>query len=427
MKFFRKHQRKIISILAGIMALLMILPLLATIAGTASATKTDEIKSEIGSLKSEYDKINTQKKEITAQLKEIRSDKSKAVRQKELVENEIDLIRSQIDTSNQLITQYNDLIEQKEHELADVQAKEEMQFDLFCQRIRAMEKSGNASYLAVIFNASSFSDLLDRIDQIHEIAEADQRMLKQMETLSEQIELDRMELESELAAQEVAKAALAELEQTLQEQRAAADVLLRDLAVEAETLSAEFLANEDEEAALRALIMSAQSDYEKALSAEEAARLAAQNKNNVAGGASTGGTVSPNSSGFVSPLPAGSTYVSCAYGWRIHPLWGDKRFHYGVDLAANANTPVYAIASGTVTTAAYGDANGYYISLSHGGGYGSVYCHLNSFAVSAGEYVSQGQVIGYVGSTGWSTGPHLHFEIHLNGSTVNPVQYVSVS
>ena len=293
-------------------------------------------------------------------------------------------------------------------------------------RLRAMEESGKVSYWSILFKASSFSDLLSRIDSIHEVAEADNRMLEEMQAMSDRIQAEREELEAELQAQEAVKAELAVKEAELEAQREEADVLLLELQDAYNNLTDEYLAFEAREEEVRQEIIAAQEAYYKALSAEEAARLAAQNKNNVAGGGggsssgagSSGGAVS----GFSSPL--GYLNVTCAYGWRIHPIWGDKRFHTGVDLAANQGAPIYAIASGTVTTAAYSDAYGYYVSLSHGGGYGSMYAHMTNYTVSAGQYVSQGEVIGYVGSTGWSTGPHLHFEVYVNGNTVNPMEYV---
>ena len=121
-----------------------------------------------------------------------------------------------------------------------------------------------------------------------------------------------------------------------------------------------------------------------------------------------------------------STGVTCAYGPRIHPINGNQSFHYGVDLAAGMNTEIYATKSGTVTTATYGEANGYYVAISHGDGYSSVYAHMTNYVVSVGDTVSQGQLIGYVGTTGWSTGPHLHFEILYGGSNVNPMNYISL-
>ena len=102
-------------------------------------------------------------------------------------------------------------------------------------------------------------------------------------------------------------------------------------------------------------------------------------------------------------------------------------FHHGVDFAKNQGTAIYAVAAGTVTGASYDDINGYHVSVSHGNGYGSIYCHMTNYIVSPGDSVTQGQVIGYVGSTGLSTGPHLHFELHINGASVNPASYLPLS
>ena len=141
---------------------------------------------------------------------------------------------------------------------------------------------------------------------------------------------------------------------------------------------------------------------------------------------STGSAGSASSGGYVYPLPSGTGWVTDAYGYRWHPIAGEYRFHYGVDLAAGLGTAVYATKSGTVVKTANEYYNGNCIMIQHDDGTASQYAHLNSFAVSYGDYVSQGSVIGYVGSTGYSTGPHLHFEIYINGSTVNPMEYVSI-
>ena len=123
--------------------------------------------------------------------------------------------------------------------------------------------------------------------------------------------------------------------------------------------------------------------------------------------------------------PATSYLVTSEYGYRIHPLQGVQKFHSGIDIGAGAGTPIYAAAAGTVATATYNDSYGNYVLINHGGGNSTLYAHMSSMAVSSGAYVTQGQVIGYVGSTGWSTGPHLHYEVRLNGSTVNPLSYYS--
>ena len=199
--------------------------------------------------------------------------------------------------------------------------------------------------------------------------------------------------------------------------------------------------HEDQEATLTDEIAQKEKEYTDALAAEEEARRQQEeeqrrqeeeqnrqeeeNSGNSGGsdsdGSGSGGNAS--SSGWQYPLPYRVT-VTSAYGYRVNPVTGQWSFHTGVDLAAGAGTPIYATRSGTVTTATYSDVYGYYVTINHGDGYSSLYGHMTHYVVSAGETVSQGQVIGYVGSTGWSTGAHLHFTIYYNGSTVNPMDYI---
>ena len=112
------------------------------------------------------------------------------------------------------------------------------------------------------------------------------------------------------------------------------------------------------------------------------------------------------------------------YGYRVHPITGNYSFHNGLDLASYQGTPIYASKSGTVTTATYNYAYGYYVTINHYDGFSTLYGHMTNYVVSEGDYVERGQVIGYVGSTGYSTGPHLHFTVYYNGSTVNPAAYI---
>ena len=421
-----KNPRKFwITVISLVLCVLMLGGLVTSALLTiASAASSSEIQKTINDLKNQAQEIADQGAALQKEIDANQSDTQSTIDKKSDIDQQITITEAEIQNTNALIQQYSLLIAQKQSELEDALARQAEMNETYKARLRAMEENGTISYWSVLFKATDFSDLLSRIDSIHEVAEADQRMLQELEAISKEIEADRESLENELAAQQEAKDALAEQEATLQAQRAEADALLIDLAAAYDNLTDEYLANEAEEEALRKEIMEAQAAYEAALSAEEAERLAQQNQNNVAGSGSTS-NVTPSTSGFVSPLS--SAYVTCAYGWRIHPIWGDRRFHSGVDLAASQGTPIYAIAAGTVTTATYGDANGYYVSISHGNGYGSVYCHMTNYIVSVGDSVSQGQVIGYVGSTGWSTGPHLHFEIHVNGSAVNPMDYISLS
>ena len=421
----RNPKKICIAVISLMLCVLMVGGLLTSALMTmASAASSSEIQKTLNDLKNQAQEIADQGAALQQEIDANQSDTQTTIEKKSDIDKQITITEAEIQNTNAQIQQYSLLIAEKQSELEDALARQAEMNETYKARIRAMEENGTISYWSVLFKATSFSDLLSRIDSIHEVAEADQRMLEELDAIAREIEADRQSLEDEMAAQEEAKAALAEQEATLQAQRSEADAYLIELAAAYDNLTDEYLANEAEEEALRKEIMEAQAAYEAALSAEEAERLAQQNQNNVAGSGSTS-NVTPSTSGFISPLPGGA-YVTCAYGWRIHPIWGDKRFHSGVDLGASQGTPIYAIAAGTVTTATYGDANGYYVSISHGNGYGSVYCHMTNYIVSVGDSVSQGQVIGYVGSTGWSTGPHLHFEIHVNGSTVNPMDYISL-
>ena len=420
----RNPKKICIAVISLMLCVLMVGGLLTSALMTmASAASSSEIQKTLNDLKNQAQEIADQGAALQQEIDANQSDTQTTIEKKSDIDKQITITEAEIQNTNAQIQQYSLLIAEKQSELEDALARQAEMNETYKARIRAMEENGTISYWSVLFKATSFSDLLSRIDSIHEVAEADQRMLDELDAIAQEIEADRQSLEDEMAAQEEAKAALAEQEATLQAQRSEADAYLIELAAAYDNLTDEYLANEAEEEALRKEIMEAQAAYEAALSAEEAERLAQQNQNNVAGSGSTS-NVTPSTSGFISPLPGGA-YVTCAYGWRIHPIWGDERFHSGVDLGASQGTPIYAIAAGTVTTATYGDANGYYVSISHGNGYGSVYCHMTNYIVSVGDSVSQGQVIGYVGSTGWSTGPHLHFEIHVNGSTVNPMDYIS--
>ena len=183
---------------------------------------------------------------------------------------------------------------------------------------------------------------------------------------------------------------------------------------------------EKEEEKLRQQIMEAQKRYDEALAEEKRRALEEANRNNATASGDGSATGSTASISIISPLPKGSAWVTDAYGYRIHPIYGYYSMHHGVDLAANLGTPVYAISDGYVTIATYSSVNGNYVSMTHGSGYGSVYCHLDSYVVAVGAYVKQGQLIGYVGKTGWATGPHLHFEIHKDGASVNPMNYIKL-
>lgn len=413
----KNNKKKIISAVAIFLAVLMAASVLfGAISTMASATNSATIKKKINNLQAEASDLANRKKELEKEISSMKSQSRSTMDKKGQIDQQIEITRLEIQNTNDQIQEYNLLIADKQAEL-DAGLKEQEQLNLrYKARIRAMEKNGAVSFWSVIFQSKSFSDLLDNINMIKEISAADKTMLQKMQQNNELIAQTRAEMENDRADLQEKIVELDALSETLVKQKAEAEALIVQLSKELEALDGSYEQLDAQEDAIRQQIMQAQRDYENALSDEQKDRLSQDNANNAAGG----GT------GFIAPVPRGSVTVTDAYGYRTHPIYGYYSMHNGVDLAGRHGTAIYAIASGYVNVSTYASVNGNYVSISHGGGYGSLYAHLDYATVSAGEYVTQGQIIGYMGSSGWSTGPHLHFEIHLNGSTVNPMSYISI-
>ena len=391
-----------------------------------NAASSSEIKSELVKLREQQAEIEARSKELETSINENQSKTKTIVEQKADIDQQMEISRQKIENLKEQIQQYSLLIAEKQKEVDASVAREESLQQQYKTRIRSMEETGSVSYWSILFQASSFSDLLDRVDMIHEIAKSDQLMLQQLSEATAAVKAEREELEQQKTELEAAQVELADEQAVLEAQREQADKLIIQMQIEYAALSDEFKAAEEAEDAIRQTIKKTETDYFNALQKEkaEAERIAALNRqnNNKADSNSAGATAS---GGFLFPL-GWSNGVTCAYGPRTHPIYGYQGFHYGVDLGSSMNTAIYATKSGTVTASSYGEANGYYVTINHGDGYSSLYAHMVSNEVAVGDYVTQGQVIGHVGTSGWSTGPHLHFEIYLNGSNINPMTCISV-
>ena len=391
-----------------------------------NAASSSEIKSELVKLREQQAEIEARSKELETSINENQSKTKTIVEQKADIDQQMEISRQKIENLKEQIQQYSLLIAEKQKEVDASVAREESLQQQYKTRIRSMEETGSVSYWSILFQASSFSDLLDRVDMIHEIAKSDQLMLQQLSEATAAVKAEREELEQQKTELEAAQVELADEQAVLEAQREQADKLIIQMQIEYAALSDEFKAAEEAEDAIRQTIKKTETDYFNALQKEkaEAERIAALNRqnNNKADSNSAGATAS---GGFLFPL-GWSNGVTCAYGPRTHPIYGYQGFHYGVVLGSSMNTAIYATKSGTVTASSYGEANGYYVTINHGDGYSSLYAHMVSNEVAVGDYVTQGQVIGHVGTSGWSTGPHLHFEIYLNGSNINPMTCISV-
>ena len=417
-----KNRKRWVSIMAGVMAAIMLLSLILSLIPTkAGAASSSEIKKQIEALKEEKKGIDAQLKEVKGLYKANATEMKDIVGQKDAIDQEIQLLHQQIVNINQQVATYALLIADKQDELDDATIRLEDLQEKNKERIRAMEEEGAISYWSIIFKANDFSDLLDRLSMVQEINAADQRRLQEISEVAQQVSNVQKELVTEKAALEESRAELDAAEVTLEEKRAEADRLLSELIAKGE----EFEAMIDESEDLQSDLMQQIAKKEKELKAAEYKEWLATYvpTTKPSGTDTTPSTQAPSSSGWIKPLKSYS--FTSAFGMRLHPIQKVWKMHEGVDLSAPQGTPIYAAKAGKVTTTSYqAGGAGYYVAINHGDGFSSVYMHMTHYIVSPGTYVQTGQVIGYVGSTGGSTGPHLHFGIAYNGTYVNPMNYI---
>lgn len=441
-----KNRKKLVSILAGIMAFVMILSLILSIIPAASAASSSEIKKQIEALQKQRQEMQTMRAGIEADLQANEDEIAKIIGEKNVIDQEIGILYAEIININDTISAYNLLIADKQDELDVATARWEELNEKNKERVRTMEEEGELSYWSVLFKANSFSDLLDRLVMVEEIAAADQRRLQELNEAAAVVEAARDELKEEKAGIEATKAELDAAEALLQEKRQAADDLINELLAKGQDIHDLLHEAEDAEADLAAEIAGKQQEYKDAKASEEAAYWAAYWATYVppttqpkpttttpTSGGTSSGTGGSNSGTTSKPSSSGGWIVPCSYrkisspfGERESPTAGASTYHQGVDLAGPEGTPIYASRGGTVTSAKYSNSGGYMVTIDHGDGFKSVYMHMTHYIVSAGQTVSQGQKIGEMGSTGISTGNHLHFAIIHNGEYVNPALYVAL-
>lgn len=355
-------------------------------------------QAEIDAMREEADDLKSQQKEIQAKLDALEADQANAMERKTLLEQQINATQAEINTIAAQIAKYDELIAQKQEELSRAEAEEQAQYELFCERVRYMEEQGEVSYWSILFSSKDFADLLDNAMMVEEIMDYDNQVMDQLIALREQIEEDKAELETARQEQQDAKAEQEAAQANLQAQESEVDALLSQIS------------NQEDELEAREAQLRAASDAATAEIAAAERELAAQIAN------------VPSESGFLWPLP-GRYNLSSLFGSRKHPITGKANNHTGIDIPASSGTSILAAKSGVVTTSTYNNSYGNYVVVSHSDGTSTLYAHMVRRNCSKGDTVSQGQVIGYVGTTGSSTGNHLHFEVRVNGSRVDPINY----
>lgn len=379
-------------------ALLLVSPELSPAARAVS-------QSDIDALQSNADSLASEKKALQAKIDALSGDISDAMSKKRLLDQKISTIASQISNTESQIADYASLISQTEAELQDAEEQEAAQQQLFNERVRAMEERGTISYWSVLFKASSFTDLLSRLDFINEIMDSDQAVIDQLQQLQDEITAKKTSLEDSKTSAENARAQLVSQKSELDTQRSEANALVAKLENDKSTQKS---AMDD---------LSAEEDAIQANIVELSRQLAAQQ-------AASGQTSNAALGGYI--WPVGSHKISSPFGSRSSPGGVGSTNHKGVDIAGvGYSTEVHAAKAGTVIVSQYSNSYGNYVVVSHSSGNTTLYAHMSSRKVSVGDTVAQGDTLGITGSTGHSTGPHLHFEITENGSRINPLTYLT--
>ena len=357
-------------------------------------------QSEIDALEEQRDELKAEREDMQAEIDALKDEQAGVLEQKRALDEQNEVYRQELELIEEQVELYTRLVDEKAAELEKAMAAEEEQLATYRQHVRAMEENGKYTYLSIIFGSKSLSELMSNLDMIGEIMEADKRIYDQYTEARERAEEIKAEYEATLEQ-------LGEKQEEYEAEKAQLEAKIAEASALIEQLEEEI--NSNYELYLEVLAQ------EEALESDIQNKIAELERQEAANSITSTGT-------YIWPLPGYSP--GSAYGWRMHPIYHEMRFHAGEDIGAPTGTPILAADSGVA--AVYPDnGNGYgnYIMINHGGGRVTLYAHMSAFAISGGATVAQGQVIGYVGSTGNSTGPHLHFEVRVNGATTDPKQY----
>ena len=380
--------------------------LLGTVPARAAASS--EIQDELDGLTGQQSDIQEQMNNIQSAIDGLDYEQANLLEKKAILDQKNLLAQQELAVIEEQIAIVDGLLGSVQSDLTEAREEQEAQRQRWLTRVRAMEESSGVSYLEVVFDAANFSDLLTRLDLVNEVVAYDEQLVAdyiaarenvesleaEAETMFAENELRRQELEAKKAQLETDVDAAAQLMESLRDNIDDYKLLMDQAALQ--------------EAAIKDLIAEKKVELADALAVEQTANQA---------GVTNGG-------GFI--WPSYTKWRTSDFGMRFHPIQHVWTGHKGVDIGAAYGSAAWAAASGTVITASYGWNGGYgnYVMVMHPNGYTTLYAHLSSIAVTSGQTVSQGETVGYVGSTGNSTGPHLHFEIRdSSGTPMDPMGF----
>lgn len=406
--------------------------LLAAAALAAALPAHAVSQAEIDDLQKKLDALEQQAQEQQDVINDLTSQKARFITRKLALDNKIEINRQMIELIGEQIEIYDEIIAEKQAELDKALEKETTQTELLRSRIRAMEENSTYSYASFIFDSSSVTELLSRIGDVNDIMHYDKTLEEEYMAAREDVESIKKSYEEARHEQELLQKELDTKQAELDAQVEAAYTMIADIETLSDDAQAEYDAIAEEEA-------KAEETLQEAIR-KRAAEQAKYNQNNNSnnggggnsggnggnsgGGGSSGGGSATSLSNLQWPVPS-CTLITSRFGYRVAPTTGASTYHGGLDIGAGMGASIVAAGAGDVI---YAGANGGYgncVMIDHGNGVVTVYAHMSSIGVSYGQYVTAGQYVGAVGSTGVSTGPHCHFEIRINGAQTDPAAYFS--
>lgn len=378
----------------------------------ASATEltNDSIKkkeAEVQAAQNEKKALQNSVSDVKKLKKELEQSKTNLANYITELDAKVAEIQTKIeDLSDKIVVKEAEITE-KEKELDEAIQVQTAQYEAMKKRIKFMYERGDALYMELFFNATNFSDALNKAEYIESLSAYDKRRLDEYVAYSEYVALCKQTLEEE-------RSVLEETKKAQESEQKSVNELISDKEDEIARVNSD-ISNKDAAIAEYEAEIKAQNETIAALEAaikEERSKLAAEQARRYDGGK------------FCNPCPSFKR-ISDDYGNRIHPITGAQQFHNGIDMAAPGGSPILAAYGGKVVAAAYSSSMGNYVMIDHGDNLYTIYMHASALYVSKGQEVSQGEKIAAVGSTGRSTGNHLHFSVRLNGSYVSPWNYLS--
>lgn len=404
--------RRVKIVVKGILVCLVFLAVVFVSDREVSANRISELEASIQAKEAEIDAAEKEKKELTAGLtnvekvkKELEKSKANLTAYVQELDKTVTDIQTKIETLNGQIAEKEAEIEKTKLELAEAEQDEADQYAAMQNRMQSLYEQGDTYYLELLSESGSFADFLNKLDYIEQLSQYDNNLLIEYQGVVEYVSLCKAKLEVE--------------QEVLNETKAAAEAEQRAMEELIKEKEAEILAFEHDIAKKEEIIAAYEAEIAEQTSVIEALEAAV-----AADRADLWGERVYNGGMFCWPAPS-YTRISDDYGYRNHPILNVQQFHTGVDMAAPGGTPILAAYDGAVVQAAYNSSMGNYVMIDHGSGLYTIYMHAQKLMVSAGDEVSRGEQIATVGTTGRSTGNHLHFSVRLNGSYVSPWGYIS--